>query len=159
MNPEERVNLTLSTRGLTLALAESCTGGLISSRITDVAGSSDYFKMGFVTYSNEAKEEFLGVPREILEAKGAVSSEVALKMAEGARRTARADIAVSVTGIAGPGGGSDEKPVGTVYMALAAGGAAIIRKHCFRGNRLEIKRQTSEEALLLLLDYLEGRAG
>lgn len=158
MNPEERVNATLSERGLTLALAESCTGGLISSRITDVAGSSDYFEMGFVTYSNKAKEEFLGVPRKILEAKGAVSPEVALKMAEGARVAAHVDIAVSVTGIAGPGGGSDEKPVGTVYMALAADDAEIVRKHYFRGNRLEIKRQTAEEAIALLLDYLEGRA-
>jgi PncC family amidohydrolase len=159
MNPEERVNTILSARGLTLALAESCTGGLISSRITDVAGSSDYFEMGFVTYSNRSKEELLGVPRGVLEAKGAVSPEVALQMAEGARRAAHVDLAVSVTGIAGPGGASDEKPVGTVYVALAAGDSAIVRKHHFTGTRLEIKRQASEEALLLLLDYLEGGAG
>jgi PncC family amidohydrolase len=158
MNPEERLNLILSDKRLTIALAESCTGGLIMSRITDVAGSSDYFEAGFVTYSNKAKEEFLHVPAEVLEAKGAVSAETAEKMAEGARAAAHAHIAVSVTGIAGPGGGSPEKPVGTVYMALASKEGTIVRKHLFSGGRLEIKRQTADEALALLLDYLEGKA-
>jgi PncC family amidohydrolase len=158
MSPEEKLNLILSEKRLTLALAESCTGGLISSRITDISGSSGYFEAGFVTYSNKAKEEFLHVPGEILETKGAVSAETAGKMAEGARRAARVDIALSVTGIAGPGGGSPEKPVGMVYMALAGREKTIVRRHQFSGNRLEIKRQAADGALTLLLDYLEGRA-
>lgn len=158
MNLEEKLNLILSQERLTIALAESCTGGLISSRITDVAGSSDYFMAGFVTYSNKAKEEFLKIPGELLEEKGAVSPETAAKMAEGAREAAKVDVALAVTGIAGPGGGSPEKPVGTVYMALATNERTIVRKRHFPGSRLEIKRQTADEALTLLLDYLEGRA-
>jgi PncC family amidohydrolase len=156
MNLEEKLNPILSQKRLTVALAESCTGGLISSRITDVAGSSDYFMAGFVTYSNKAKEDVLQVPAGVLEEKGAVSAETAAKMAEGARAVAQVDIALAVTGIAGPGGGSAEKPVGTVYLALAADKKTIVRKRHFTGSRLEIKRQTADEALTLLLDYLEG---
>jgi nicotinamide-nucleotide amidase len=143
---------------MTIALAESCTGGLISSRITDVAGSSVYFVAGLVTYSNGAKESFLHVPAEILAAKGSVSAEVAQKMAEGVRVAARVDVGLSVTGIAGPSGGSAEKPVGTVYMALAAEGKTTVRRHSFSGDRLAIRKQTVDEALQLLLQYLEGTA-
>jgi PncC family amidohydrolase len=158
MSAEEKLNLILTQRRMTIALAESCTGGLISSRITDVAGSSNYFEAGLVTYSNRAKEAFLHVPGEILATKGSVSAEVAEKMAEGVRQATRVDIGLSVTGIAGPGGGSEEKPVGTVYMALAVEGKTVIRKHCFSGDRLSIRKQTADEALQLLLDHLEGRA-
>ncbi len=157
MSPEQRLNAILSERRLTLAAAESCTGGLISSRITDIAGSSDYFLAGLVTYSNEAKEKFLAVPREMIVAKGAVSAEVAQAMAEGVRQVVGADIAFSVTGIAGPGGGSAEKPVGTVFMGLAAQDASYVRHHAFSGDRLAIKRQTADEALMFVLDYLQGR--
>jgi nicotinamide-nucleotide amidase len=157
MSPEDRLNAILSQRHLTLAAAESCTGGLISSRITDVAGSSDYFLAGLVTYSNEAKEKFLSVPHDLIAAKGAVSAEVARAMAQGAQAAVGADIAVAVTGIAGPGGGSKEKPVGTVYMGLAAEASSWVRHHVFAGDRLTIKRQTSEEALKFVLDFLEGR--
>jgi nicotinamide-nucleotide amidase len=157
MSPEERLNAILSQRRLTLAAAESCTGGLISSRITDVAGASDYFLAGLVTYSNEAKEKFLSVPHDLIASKGAVSAEVARAMAEGAQTAVGADIAVAVTGIAGPGGGSPEKPVGTVYMGLAARGRSWVRHHVFAGDRPAIKRQTSDEALLFTLDFLEGR--
>ncbi len=157
MSPEERLHAILSQRHLTLAAAESCTGGLVSSRITDVAGSSDYFLAGLVTYSNEAKEKLLAVPHALIAGSGAVSAEVARAMAEGVQTSVGADIAVAVTGIAGPGGGSREKPVGTVYMGLAAYGKSWVRHHVFAGDRLAIKRQTSDEALAFVLDFLEGR--
>ena len=142
MSPEERLAGVLAVRGLTIAVAESCTGGLISSRITDVAGASAYFLAGLVTYSNEAKEAFLSVPRDLLMTKGAVSQEVAEAMAEGVRRATGADIGLSVTGIAGPGGGTGEKPVGTVYMGLSAGAECLVRHHKFAGGRASIKRQS-----------------
>lgn len=157
MSPEERLGRLLRERKLTVAVAESCTGGLISSRITDVAGASDYFLAGLVTYSNEAKERFLSVPKDLIVAKGAVSREVAEKMAEGVRHAAGADIGFSVTGIAGPGGGTKEKPVGTVCMGLAAGGTVLARQHGFDGDRSAIKRQSADEAMTFVLDYLEGR--
>ena len=157
MSHEERLNRLLTLKGLTIAVAESCTGGLISSRITDVAGASVYFRAGLVTYSNEAKEALLSVPRDLLMTKGAVSAEVAARMSEGARHAAEADIGLSVTGIAGPGGGTAEKPVGTVYMGLAAVGVSLVRQHKFAGDRSAIKRQTADEALKFVLDYLGGQ--
>jgi PncC family amidohydrolase len=158
MSPEGKLNRLLTLKGLTIAVAESCTGGLISSRITDVAGASVYFQAGLVTYSNKAKETLLSVPRDLLTAKGAVSKEVAAKMAEGVRHAMEADIGLSVTGIAGPGGGTTEKPVGTVYMGLAAVGASLVRQYKFDGRRSAIKRQSADEALTFVLDYLEGKA-
>ncbi len=158
MSPESTLNRLLTERGLTLAAAESCTGGLISARITDVAGSSVYFLAGLVTYSNEAKEKFLAVPGELIAAKGAVSAEVAGRMAEGVRRATGADLGISVTGIAGPDGGTDEKPVGTVYMGLSAEGASLVRRRKFEGDRAAVRQQTVDEALRLILDYLEGKA-
>jgi nicotinamide-nucleotide amidase len=157
-SPEGTLNRLLTERRLTLAVAESCTGGLISSRITDAAGASAYFLAGLVTYSNEAKEKLLSVPGDVIAARGAVSAEVAGRMAEGARRATGADIGLSVTGIAGPGGGTDQKPVGTVYMGLAAVGAGLVRYFKFDGERLAVKRQAADEALRFVLDYLEGRA-
>ncbi len=159
MSPEERLNVVFTQKGLKLAVAESCTGGLIASRITDVAGSSVYFEAGVVTYSNRAKEVFLSIPHDLLASKGAVSPEVARKMAEGVRHVTGADIAVSVTGIAGPGGGSDEKPVGTVYIGLAAAGSHLVQKYLFKGDRASIRKQTADTALSLVLDYVEGRIG
>lgn len=159
MSPEVELNRLLTARRLTIAVAESCTGGLISSRITDVAGASEYFQAGLVTYSNEAKENLLSVPHELIAAKGAVSAEVAARMSEGVRRAAEADIGLSVTGIAGPGGGTAEKPVGTVYMGLAAAGVELVRRHKFDGDRSSIKRQSADEALQFVLDYLQGKAG
>ena len=114
---EEQVGELLSQRGWTLAVAESCTGGLLGHRITNVSGSSAYFEGGIISYSNEAKEAVLAVPREILIEHGAVSRETALAMARGARRVLGTDLAVSVTGIAGPGGATAEKPVGLAYIA------------------------------------------
>ena len=155
-NLEEKLNRLLTLKGLSIAVAESCTGGLISSRITDVAGASVYFQGGLVTYSNKAKETLLSVPRDLLIAKGAVSAEVAASMAAGVRHAMEADIGVSVTGIAGPGGGTPSKPVGTVFMGLAASGVSLVRQYKFDGDRSEIKQQTADEALGLALDYLEG---
>jgi nicotinamide-nucleotide amidase len=157
MKPEEKTGLILREKGLKIATAESCTGGLIASRITDISGSSDYFEAGFVTYSNRAKTLFLAVPESTIKERGAVSHDVAEFMAEGARRMAETDIGLSVTGIAGPTGGTPEKPVGTVYICVSCKGQTFVRHFLFDGNREEIKKQTSDAALMLVLDYLEGR--
>ncbi len=154
---EEKAGSLLKQRGLKLAVAESCTGGLIGSRITDIAGASDYFEAGFITYSNRAKMLFLSVPEQVIVSKGAVSSETAMLMAEGARKTTGVDVGLSVTGIAGPAGGTLEKPVGTVYVAISCEAGTFARRFLFQGGRQEIKRQTSDAALTFLLDYLEGR--
>lgn len=154
---EARIGRILRERRMKIAVAESCTGGHISNRITNIQGASDYFDMGFVTYSNDSKELYLLVPEEVIAEKGAVSSEVAKAMAEGLREATHADIALSVTGIAGPGGGTPEKPVGTVFVGLASKDGTFINRFLFSGDRISIKEQTSEEALKLVLDYLEGR--
>jgi nicotinamide-nucleotide amidase len=141
----------LRDRGLTVALAESCTGGMVSSLITDVPGSSDYLLLSAVTYSNAAKSKILGVGSEILRAYGAVSAECAGAMAEGARRLADADLAVSITGIAGPGGGTEEKPVGTVWMGLARRDRETrVEKHQLGGDRWRIRRLSAYLALRVL---------
>lgn len=138
-------------RGLRIATAESCTGGLISGLLTAVAGSSDVVERGFVTYTNEAKHQMLGVPMALFESVGAVSEEVARAMAEGAVGHSEADAAVSVTGIAGPGGGTDTKPVGLVHMAAARKGVETLhRRHVFTGDRSEVRRRAVEAAVALL---------
>jgi PncC family amidohydrolase len=157
MTLEKQIGKTLLERSLTVGLAESCTGGLVASRITDVPGSSAYFMAGLVTYSNEAKTKFLSVPDKTIERHGAVSGVVAERMAKGVRTAAGVDIGLSITGIAGPAGGNPEKPVGTVFIALATKKEVFVRKFLFRGTRREIRRQSSEEALAMLLDYLDGR--
>ena len=135
-------------RGLKLATAESCTGGLVANRITDVPGSSAVFTHGFVTYANEAKRDVLGVSQELLDAHGAVSEPVVRAMAEGALRVSGADIAVAVTGIAGPDGGTPEKPVGTVWLAWAAKGRETIAlKQITPRNRKDFKLAVSQAAL------------
>lgn len=154
---EERVGSLLLQQTKKIAVAESCTGGLVAHRITNVSGASGYFEAGFVTYSNKAKERCLSVSGATIKAKGAVSEETARSMAEGVRNAAGVDIGLAITGIAGPGGGTDEKPVGTVYIALAVPGGTFVRKFSFKGGREEIKLQTSDEALLFILDHLEGR--
>ena len=145
---EETVIRLFTAKGWTLATAESCTGGLISNRITDVAGSSAVFTHGFITYANEAKREVLGVAEALLQQHGAVSEEVACAMADGALRVSGADAAVAVTGIAGPGGGTDEKPVGTVWIAWAVKGrkTTAIRQFHPR-NRKDFKLAVSQGAL------------
>jgi PncC family amidohydrolase len=150
----KRAGESLKERGLTLSLAESCTGGLIAHRITNISGSSDYFLGGVVAYSNEVKEKILGVPHNILVQYGAVSEECARAMAEGARRLFASDLALAVTGIAGPTGGTPEKPVGLVYIALAAEEGMRCKKHIWNGDRLQNKAQSAEAALEMLLAYL-----
>jgi len=157
MTLERKIGRMLQERSLTLGLAESCTGGLVASRITDVPGSSAYFMAGFVTYSNEAKTKFLSVPDRIIARYGAVSSVVAERMAKGVRAAAGVDIGVSITGIAGPAGGSPEKPVGTVFIGLATKKEVFVRKFLFSGNRREVRKRSSEEAFTMLFDYLEER--
>jgi len=145
----------LSERGETLAIAESCTGGFVAHRVTNVPGSSAVFTQGFVTYANEAKTRALGVPAALIREHGAVSAEVATAMAEGARAAAGVDHALATTGIAGPGGGSETKPVGTVFIALATkSGPAIVERHCFQNDRETFKNLTAQTALDLLRRHL-----
>ena len=132
----------LMEKGLTISTAESCTGGLAAKQITDIPGSSEVFKEGFVTYSNEAKTKYLGVKESTLKSHGAVSEETAKEMAEGLRKTTGADIAVSVTGIAGPGGGTEEKPVGLVYVGISVKAGTKVRKLNINGNRERIREVT-----------------
>jgi nicotinamide-nucleotide amidase len=144
---EEVVGRLLRQQGKTLAAAESCTGGLIGHRLTNIAGSSDYFQGGVVTYSNRAKMDLLGVPAGILEQHGGVSPETAAAMAEGVHRLFHADFGMAVTGIAGPTGGTPEKPVGLVYMGLATSSGVKTRRHQFPGDRDMVKTVTAETAL------------
>ncbi len=146
------VGRCLRSKGLTLALAESCTGGLISSMITDVPGSSDYLLLDAVTYSNASKAKLLGVSSEVLRGYGAVSSECAAAMVDGARRLVDSDIAVSVTGIAGPGGGTEEKPVGTVWMGLATRDGETVTEHFqLSGDRPQIRTRAAYLALRMVV--------
>lgn len=139
-------------KGLKLATAESCTGGLIAGTLTAVAGSSDVVERGFVTYTNEAKREMLAVPAELFETVGAVSEEVARAMAEGALKHSRADLAVSVTGIAGPGGATETKPVGLVHLAVARDGFETIHAgQVFDGDRAAVRRASVIAALDMLM--------
>ncbi len=144
----------LRQRGMKLATAESCTGGLLANRLTDVPGSSDYFLGGFVAYAYEAKVATLHVSWDTLQAYGAVSAETVLEMARGARRALDADLAISISGIAGPGGGLPNKPVGTTWFGLVAPDGEWTFLRQFDGDRLENKAQASEAALQLLMDYL-----
>lgn len=150
----KQIGELLSTRGWTLAVAESCTGGLLGHLITSVPGSSAYFQGGVISYSDEVKERILGVPHETLVEQGAVSKETAVAMAQGARRLLSTDIALSVTGIAGPTGGTPDKPVGLVYIALAVQGADVWQKHVWQGDRSENKLLSAEAALRLLHKFL-----
>lgn len=147
----ESLLAALRAKGLMLATAESCTGGLIAGLFTEIAGSSDVFERGFVTYSNRAKQEMLGVPRDMLEMQGAVSEAVARAMAQGALKNSAAQIAVAVTGIAGPGGGSAHKPVGLVHIA-ASNGAKTLHRECRFGDigRSAVRRKTVDAAFDLI---------
>ena len=140
-------------RKILVATAESCTGGMIISLLTDIPGSSSMVDRGFVTYSNEAKTELIGVPAELIVHHGAVSVHVAREMAAGALKRSNADVAVAVTGVAGPGGGSEAKPVGLVYLAVARRGAdPAIERHQFHGDRAAVRQATVERALEMLAE-------
>ena len=153
--PQETLGPLLRQRGLKLVTAESCTGGLIADKITDVPGSSDYFLGGFVTYAYEAKVAVLGVSWDTLNTFGAVSREVVLEMARGARKVLSADIAVSVSGIAGPGGASPDKPVGTTWIGLATPEGESAQVFYWKGDRRENKEQSANAAIELVIEYLE----
>lgn len=155
----KQIGLALELRGATLTTAESCTGGWIAKVITDVPGSSAWFERGFVTYSNQAKQQLIGVAAQTLETYGAVSESVVREMAQGALQAAEADYAISVSGIAGPDGGSDEKPVGTVWFGFAdKQGQTFAITTCFAGDRDAVRRQATEFALQTLLnDFLKNK--
>ena len=150
MTVAEKLVELLKARGLTCATAESCTGGGVGSAITAVPGSSAVFAGGVISYSNDVKREVLGVKAETLQAVGAVSSETAAQMAEGTRRLMKTDLAVSLTGIAGPDGGSDEKPVGLVWFGLATKDGVRTEKAIFRGDRAQVRAQAITHALGML---------
>jgi nicotinamide-nucleotide amidase len=146
----------LRARGWKLTTAESCTGGLVGDRITNIPGSSDYYLGGVVAYAYEAKVALLGVSWETLQTYGAVSRETVLEMARGAQKALSADIAVSISGIAGPGGGMPDKPVGTTWLGLSAPEGDWARLHLFKGDRTQNKASSAEAALRFLADYLQG---
>ncbi|HVY11930.1 MAG TPA: CinA family protein [Alphaproteobacteria bacterium] len=141
-----------------MAFAESCSGGLLAAAITYVSGASDVFERGFVTYANEAKHEELKVPSALIRQHGAVSKEVAEAMAKGVRQVARADVGVSITGIAGPTGGSEHKPVGLVYIGIATAKSCEVKRFNFPGGRKDVRGQTVMEALKMLKDYIRQQA-
>jgi nicotinamide-nucleotide amidase len=152
------VGRRLTAAGLTLVTAESCTGGWIAKVATDVAGSSGWFERGLVTYSNRAKQDLLGIAPETLAAHGAVSAQTAAAMARGALANSPADLALAVTGIAGPGGGSEDKPVGTVWFAwMGRGGEPLVQRVQFAGERDEVRHQSVRLALTRLLEILAER--
>ncbi|MCD6481068.1 MAG: CinA family protein [Thermoplasmata archaeon] len=152
----ERIASLLKEKGLWIATAESCTGGLIAHKLTNVPGSSEYFKGGVVSYSNEVKMKLLGVREETLREYGAVSEQTAREMANGVRKLLDVDIAIATTGIAGPGGATPTKPVGLVYASLSSPEKTIVKKFVFKGEREENKESFANAALNILLEYLEG---
>jgi len=151
---EEEIAVLLREHGLTIAVAESATGGLVSDLITNVAGSSDYFKGSVVAYDNEVKVKVLGVKAETLAGQGAVSHQTAEEMAEGVRRLMNASMGLSTTGIAGPAGATPEKPVGLFYIGIASDFGTRAVEHVFAGDRLQNKKSAAEAALIMLREHL-----
>jgi nicotinamide-nucleotide amidase len=149
-----KLGRALHARSWRLGVAESCTGGWIAKVLTDVAGSSQWFEGGIVSYSNTAKSALLGVPSDVLAAHGAVSEETVRAMAEGARTKLAADVAIAVSGVAGPGGGTPEKPVGTVHFAWSVAGELTAARRIFAGGREAVRRQTVALALERMLDLV-----
>lgn len=146
----------LLSRNWTVSLAESCTGGLVCATLTELSGSSEWFERGYITYSNEAKTECLGVPAEIIEAHGAVSEAVAKAMAEGAKINSGSNVAISITGVAGPSGGTPEKPVGTVWFGWATANQTLTKTMRFDGDRQKVREQATEFALTELIALLRS---
>lgn len=151
---EKAIGGLLRKKGWTLSIAESCTGGLICDRITDISGSSDYFMGGMVNYSNESKEKHLRVPMKDIKRHGAVSPQVAEKMAQGVRKAFGTTFGLSTTGIAGPTGGTKEKPVGLIYIAISDGKRTIVEEEKLKGSRREIKRESTNRSLKYLYDFI-----
>jgi nicotinamide-nucleotide amidase len=154
MKLEKVIGDRLREKGWTLSIAESCTGGLISDRITDVSGSSDYFEGGMVTYSNKSKAKHLGIPLDYIKRYGAVSPQVARKMAQGVRKAFNTTFGLSTTGVAGPTGGTKRAPVGRVFIGIANGRRTWVRKEDLKGNRRDIKRKSAEKALQFFYERL-----
>lgn len=153
---ETRLGEILRKNKLTISVAESCTGGLISHRITNISGSSDYFEQGVITYSNKSKMQLLNVPKLILESFGAVSAETVKAMAEGVRTISKSDLGLAVTGIAGPTGGTGQKPVGLVFIGLSSKKPTQVKEFRFSGSREMIKNEASTEALKMVLLHFDG---
>ena len=151
---EEKVVARLKEKGWQVTCAESCTGGMIAATLVNVAGVSDVFMESYVTYANASKHKLIGVKEETLETYGAVSRQVAEQMAEGAAKEASAQAAVAVTGIAGPDGGTPDKPVGLVYIGCFVAGKTVVTENHFDGSRMEIRKQTTQAALTLLYNCL-----
>ena len=151
---EKTIGDHLRNKGWTLAIAESCTGGLICDRITNVPGSSDYFEGGMVTYSNESKAKLLGIPLDYIKRYGAVSPQVAKKMAQGVRKAFSTTFGLSTTGVAGPTGGTKRSPLGRVFIGIASGRKTYVRQEDFKGSRREIKRKTAEISLEFFYEML-----
>lgn len=152
---EEQVFQLLKQNRVTLSTAESATGGMIASMLVNVSGISEFFQEGYVTYSNEAKVKMIGVDRTLIDTYGVVSREVAENMAISAARTAGTDAALSVTGVAGPDGGTDDCPVGTVYIGCFFRGSTVVEHHVFDGNRLEVRQAAAMRALTLLTEQIK----
>ena len=159
MKLEKTIGDYLRNKGWTLAVAESCTGGLISDRITNVPGSSDYFEGGMVTYSNESKTGHLGIPLEYIKKYGAVSPQVAKRMAQGVRKAFHTTFGLSTTGVAGPTGGTKRSPIGRVFIGLAAGRKVWVKKLDLKGGRREIKEEATEKSLEFFYKTLIKKAG
>lgn len=157
MKLERLIGESLKEKGLKLALAESCTGGLASSILTDAPGSSEYFLGSIIAYANGVKQAQLGVKAGTLKKYGAVSGETALQMAMGVKKALEADVSAAITGIAGPGGGTPEKPVGLVFIAVSKGQTTEVQRFVFKGGRKSIKKQSAEAALLMIAEALEIR--
>ena len=154
MGLEKTIGNHLREKGWTLSIAESCTGGVICDRITNVSGSSDYFMGGIVTYSNESKAEHLGIPAAIIKRYGAVSPQVARRMAQGVRKAFHTTFGLSTTGVAGPTGGTKRSPIGRVFIGFTNGKKAWVRKLDLKGNRREIKKKATDEALQFFYERL-----
>ena len=153
---EEKLVSLLQEKKMTITTAESCTGGMVASKIINVSGASEVFCEGFITYANSAKEKYAGVLKETLDKYGAVSSQVAMEMAEGVAKNTGADVSVSVTGIAGPNGGTKEKPVGLVYIGCFIGGSAYYKECRFEGERFEIREQSANKAIEFACGLIES---
>lgn len=150
----KKMGVLLTKKNQTLGIAESCTGGVIAAAITEIPGSSNYFYGGLVSYANRTKQELLGVSKKVLKTKGAVSKETALQMVRGARKVFKTDWSISVTGIAGPSGGTPTKPVGLVFYAVRGPKIEVVKKNVFKGNRRRIQNSAAKAALELLISLL-----
>ncbi len=157
MKLEKTIGNLLRDKGWTLSIAESCTGGRISDHITNVPGSSDYFEGGIVSYSNRAKARHLSMPIKFIEKYGAVSPQVARRMAQGVRKAFQTAFGLSTTGVAGPTGGTKKTPVGLVFIAVSDGKRSVVRKEMFKGSRMEVKKAAAERSLGLLYDFITKR--